>query len=197
MKQFLKSIFDNVVAPLVVVVLTPTAIGAASYFKTGDWKAWFSKVPTWVWPAFVFGVLIWIATALIRSRKRSLESNSQSFYAISIPRNGEQEIAELDHAGVKWKVMMALPGLGQSIDPDNIPPDRISIAVPPRCPECKAKLEQEETFWARFRWTCVRCGFKTKNDKSYYSEQKRAQLLAESHYEEQYDGPVRRGGWLS
>ncbi|MCS3751298.1 DNA-directed RNA polymerase subunit RPC12/RpoP [Salinibacter ruber] len=197
MKRLLLSVFDNIIAPLVVILLTPAALGGMSYIKTGDWKTWFTKAPWWIWPALVFGGLIWLSVALIRKRKRDMEENSPSVFAVSVPKHGEQEIAELSHADVKWKIMMALPGLGQSVDPDNIPPDRISVATPPRCPDCGAKLEEEETFWAKFKWACVRCGFSIKNDQSYYSEKERAQLLAESHFEEEYDGPVRRGGWLS
>ena len=177
--------------------LIPAIVAAASYFKTGDWKTWFYEAPFWVWPALVFALLIWIATALIRTRLKNMNSDGTTIATASVARHGREEVGSLNHADVKWKIMVALPGMGKSLDPQNIPPDRIKIETPPRCPECEAKLEEKETFFARYKWSCVRCSFNTKNSDNYYAERDRAQLLAESIYEEEYDGPVRRGGWLS
>lgn len=40
--KIIQFLLDKIVAPLIVVFLTPIIIGIASKINTGDWKKWFS-----------------------------------------------------------------------------------------------------------------------------------------------------------
>ncbi len=99
--QFL---LDKIVAPLLIVLLTPTLIGIGSKIKTGDWIEWFGFIPNTLWIAFALFILLWIIVIAIRRRFKQLQrlDTSPGIFVISNPAFGRIPIGKLNYAGVVW-----------------------------------------------------------------------------------------------
>ena len=99
------------------------------------------------------------------------------------PRWGYTTVGTLNYKGVVWKTRIPSLAPWEDLTPARARASRVDIETPPRCPKCDTELEEQETFVGKYRWTCLRCGFSTKNDMSYYHESVRAETLAQSEWE--------------
>jgi hypothetical protein len=57
-------------------------------------------------------------------------------------------------------------------------PEKFSVGYTPLCPECLRRLDEWDTFFGWYRWTCPDCSFKKSFRRSFSTEMKRATLLA-------------------
>jgi hypothetical protein len=182
MSNLSESFLKKVVWPLIVIVLTPVITLAGSYLQSGDWLAWVKRIPIWIYPAFVGLILFWIVVEKVGQRIRRLrERNLPSLPAvITIPTFGHTVVGTITHKDVVWSIRIPAPSPWQGLRKEDVHPSQFSIGVPPHCLKCDTEIEQTETFFGRFHWSCVRCGFLRKNSISYYREAMRAEKLAKS-----------------
>jgi hypothetical protein len=57
-------------------------------------------------------------------------------------------------------------------------PDRIDVRYEPKCPKCRYELEESDTFFGLFKWSCPKSDFRKLSRHSFYLERKRATILA-------------------
>lgn len=179
-----KFLMNRIVAPLLVVLLTPVAIGVGSKIITGDYVKWFKVIHVWI----VLGgaVLFWVIIAVHKRIKRLQKlRDSPSLSVVSIPVYGWITIGEIEYAGVKWMIRApAPPPFSLSYRGKNISPSDLKVEIPPRCPNCKTELEESPNFWGGYLWKCVRCGFQKKNKESYYKVVRYVEKIARREWEE-------------
>lgn len=182
MVQFL---LDKIVAPLVVVLLTPIIIGIASKINTGDWMKWFGLIPKTAW--IIFGLFIFLWFILIRNRVKQLQEldTGSVLLARSSYGFGWIPIGKRNYAGVVWRVRAPATSPWKHFGHVDISPSNIEVETPPRCPKCETELEQLHSFWGGYIWKCVGCGFQKRNRDSYYKVAKRAEKIARREWEKQ------------
>lgn len=182
--KIIQFLLDKIVAPLVVMVLTPIIIGTASKINTGNWMKWFGLIPKRAWIIFGLIIFLWIAIIVIRNRLKQLQKLNAGprIFVISTPVFGWITIGKLNYAGVVWRVRAPAPEPWKSFDPSSISQSSIEVETPPRCPKCETELEQSHSFWGGYAW---RCDFQKKNRDSYYREAERAEKVARREWEKQ------------
>ena len=180
-----ESFINKVIWPLLVLTLTPTFTLIGSKFQSGDWLSWFNVIPSSIYTTFFAFIATWLIIGIVIRRIRRLkERNLPSTPSIfTIPRWGYTTIGTLKYKNVVWRVRIPSPAPWDEFSFQQAQSSRIDIGTPPHCPNCDTELEETETFFGRFRWTCLRCGFSTKNEMGYYHEAVRAEKLAKSWWE--------------
>jgi len=184
MVQFL---LDKIVAPLVVVLLTPIIIGIASKINTGDWMKWFGLIPKTAWIIFGLVIFLWFIIIAIRNRVKQLQEldTGPVLLARSSYGFGWIPIGKRNYAGVVWRVRAPATSPWKHFGHVDISPSSIEVETPPRCPKCETELEQLHSFWGGYIWKCVGCGFQKRNQDSYYKVAKRAEKIARREWEKQ------------
>ena len=182
----MSSFIDKVIWPLIVLALTPTVTLIGSKIQSGDWLTWLKKIPLWVYWLFLGAIIGWILlVALIRRIRYLHKKNLPSLpLGFSIPRWGYVKVGTLNYQDVVWCIRIPAPSPLRNIGVEKVRNPRVDVETPPRCPKCETELEQTETFFGRYRWTCLRCGFSKKNSISFYHEAVRVQKLAQSQWED-------------
>jgi len=181
---------DKIVAPLLVMLLTPVAISIGSKIVTGDWLKWFVLIPNILWIVSGLFILLWIIVIAIRKRVkqlRKLDANS-GIFVIPNPFWKWIPIGELNYAGVVWIFCAPAPDPWEDLNPSRIYSSSIVVKIPPRCPRCGTEIEESHSFWGGYIWRCVKCGFRKRNRGSYYKESDRAEKIAKREWEKRkYD----------
>jgi len=187
--KIIQFLLDRIVVPLVVGLLTPIIIGIASKINTGDWTKLFGLIPKTLWIIFGVVIFLWVIIIAIHNRVKQLQEldvGPRVDYVTSTPLFGWVTIGKLNYAGVVWRVRApALPVPWESFNSSRISPSSIEIEIPPRCPKCETELEESHSFWRRYIWKCVRCGFQKRNRDSYYREEDRVEKIARREWEKQ------------
>lgn len=57
--------------------------------------------------------------------------------------------------------------------------ERVHVDDVPLCPNCKTELQEKITFWYRFKWTCINCGFSIKQKDSQSNIRNDVQTIVE------------------
>ena len=188
MSKLAEIALEKLIAPLVLLLLTPAATALASKLKTGSWTAAFSAIPVWIYYVVGAAFIFWIVIVLLRRRARHVRHLNEPVVApFSIPMFGYVQVGELTHHGVRWRMLALSPAPWDRFDPQAVSSGRITVQSPPRCPKCDTELEQHARFFGGYRWSCIRCGFHVKARQSFYLEEDRAKRLAESHWNEQFN----------
>ena len=179
-----ESVGDKLTWLVLTMTLTPVLASVGSKISSGDWLAWANRLPAWGIGAFflvlsllVIALLTYRRVARLRERNLPREPEVTSSYT-----GGYEAIGDVVHAGVKWRVMVPMPDRFRVL-----PSHRVKIQTPPRCPQCGAELEEAETFFGSYRWSCIRCSFSVKNAISFEHEVVRAEMLARSEIESPRD----------
>ena len=183
--KIIQFLLNNIVAPLVVLLMAPIIIGIASKINTGNWMEWFGLVPNAFWIFFGAVIFLWFIIINIRNRVKQLQNldTGPGFVVISNPDFGWINIGNLDYAGVVWRIRAPAPR--DSFKNVEISMTSIEVEIPPRCPKCETELEQLHSFWGGYIWRCVGCGFQKRKQDSYYQEQERAEKIARRYWEKQ------------
>ena len=71
-------------------------------------------------------------------------------------------MAEGMYEDVIWKARTPNPG-PYSVGEEN---PSVNVEYYPRCPKCKTKLEQNDSFFW-YNWSCVRCDFKKRTSIAF------------------------------
>jgi len=188
MSNSTSSFADKVLWPMLVLALTPLVTILGSKLVAGDWLAWIQNIPTWVYPSFFGAIFLWlianfVARRIFGLRKANLPSLPSVF---TIPTFGYVTVGKLDHAGVRWLIRVPAQAPWQGFNEESVRPSEFDIGLPPHCPECDTELEESETFFGGYRWSCIRCSFKTKNKINYYREAIRAEKVAKAQWKDEY-----------
>jgi hypothetical protein len=182
--RLLEILLKSIVAPLVVVVLTPTALALGSRFCTGDSTAWFRSFPWWMWTVACVLIIAWVAVILVNRRRACLRRQGGRLIAsLSGPIGGWVKVGHMPYQGVLWVVRLPAPprwGLAPQEAP--LPAD-VDVSAHPRCPLCGTELEESKSFWGGYNWKCVGCGFSKRNRETFYTEASRVERLARRDFE--------------
>ena len=182
--KIIKYLFNNIVSPLIVMILFSLILGVGSKLDTGDWIKWFVFIPKNIW--IVIGIMFFLWIIIILRLKQIKKSKSgPSFYTITNPLYGWKNIGKLEYAGVLWRLRAPGPETFKNFDPSDVSPSDIEAEIPPRCPKCETELEQSNNFFGGYIWKCVNCGFEKKNKYSYYKESDRVEKIARRDWEKQ------------
>jgi len=185
--KIVQFLLDKIVAPLVVVLLTPVIISIASKINTGDWIEWFGLIPKTA--GIIFGVVIflWVIIIVIRNWVKQLQELDAGpvLFARSSYGFGWIPIGKLNYAGVVWRVRAPATSSWKHFGHLDISPSSIEVETPPRCPKCETKLEQSHSFWGGYVWRCAECDFQKRNRDSYYRVAERAEKIASRKWEKQ------------
>jgi Zn ribbon nucleic-acid-binding protein len=193
MSRMSDKLFEKLVIPLVVTVLTPIATALGSKIVSGSWTEWIEKVPIPAWIVFGTAMLLWIAGVLVRKRLKTIRESEIDYSPAWLPPYGWTEVYELEHAGVLWTVRAPAPEPWETFDPMSVSSSELNIATPPKCPKCRTELEEKLRFFGGYKWECIRCGFEKRNKDAYYRERRRALKLAKSDWESQRRSRSRKG----
>jgi hypothetical protein len=185
MSKTIETFLEKVAWPLLFAAILPMFTLFGSKLQSGDWLTWLKRVPSWGYIAFSGLTLGWLALAPVvrrfhHLRERNLPASPGFF---TIPHWGYVTVGTLAHKNVIWRVQIPAPPPWETLTLAEARSARVDVETPPRCPKCDTALEETETFFGNFRWSCLRCGFFTKNNMSYYREALRAEKLAESCWE--------------
>ena len=182
-----ETFLNKVVWPFLVLALTPTVTLIGSKVQSGDWLTWLKAIPSWIYTAFFGTIAFWVIIGFIVRRVHHLrQRNLPSIPSIfTIPRWGYVTVGTLTYKDVTWRVQVTAPPPWEVLSLSTAREKNVSIETPPRCPKCDTELEEAETFFGNYRWTCVRCDYSTKNNMSYYHESVRAEKLAQSWWEKE------------
>ncbi len=185
--KFIYTLLNEIILPVIVIIVTPFAIAFSSKISTGDWLKWFSSIPKWFSIIFIILVLLWYVIIIIRKRlirTRELDSGLPVAFA-RIPIFGWVTIGKLEYSGLVWRIRIPTSAPWEDFDKNSIVLNSIEIEKPPRCPKCETEIEESHSFWGKYIWTCVRCNFKKTNKRNYNREGERAEKVARRLWEEQ------------
>jgi ribosomal protein L37AE/L43A len=176
MKAF-KDVAKSVGIGLIVFTIEQIIVFAISQLITGSALQW--------WQRFDFVTVIIIggttggavAVALTLYRLRQIKKINNLQYLIKDPEAYPYQRPDYPHKGVYWEVWATRkrPRKG----------DSLRVRAAPKCPECRREMEENKTFWGKFSWTCIKCGFKLINEDSSAKESERVEKLAEADLEHQ------------
>lgn len=176
MKQITELVIGRYIFPLLVSITLLVGASVWSKLKTGDWLQYLLSAPRDIWIVALCCFVVWVVGIGAYKRIKAVrEANAGPGIAvIRTPIYGWEEIAERPLWGVIWAIRRPV---SSQIFPEPITPENISVGVPPRCPHCKTELEESKTFWGRYKWTCVGCGFSKMNRDSYFIEFERVEKV--------------------
>jgi hypothetical protein len=172
-KKFITDSYRSPVFAAFLVFILPMIY---SLIINKDWNTLFYSIPTTIWVILILLFIIWIITIAIRKKM-----NYYSLYIGYAPTFGWQSIGEISYEGVIWKIRTPNQYLNF---PDRFEEEEIDIDVeiPPRCPNCKTKLEKsDKIYW--YTWQCVRCNFKKRTWNNFSKIQERVEKVAERDIE--------------
>ena len=141
----------------------------------------------WVILAFLLVCSVWCAVALVVRRISRLRQRNQPAVvpAFALPPWGYKTVGELPFRGVIWRMRVPAvsPWQRDLMDESGSDGLRVDVELPPRCPKCGTEIEETETFFGKYRWTCIQCGYAVKNALSYDYEVSRAERLGQARWE--------------
>lgn len=187
MSKATESLLEKVVWPLLLLALTPAVTLIGSKFQSGEWLAWFRRVPSWAFWLFFGTVALWLLLGIVIRRIKHLRSrNLPSLPSVfTIPQWGYVTVGTLIYKGVVWRCRIPAPPPWEGLTIETARTERVDVETPPHCPKCDTEIEEHETFFGNYRWICVRCGFSQTNKMSFYHEAVRAEKLAQVDWEKQ------------
>lgn len=152
-----------------------------SFYSTGDFWNWGFQEPLLLTFPSVFICLSIVFLIMAYDSHQKAKTGRVRAFGRKTPRLGSVPIGNMPHAGVIWKI------IGLKEYPwdtrETINPEQIEVEETPRCPECGTELEQTQTFFKKYSWNCVNCGFSYKNSDSFSVEKERARKKAKREWE--------------
>lgn len=187
MKKWHETFLDKVMWPTIALVLPNLITFIGSKLQSGNWLTWFRLIPLWVKVAF-FGIIgLWLVMSLVVRRIRQLrEQNLPALpLVLTVSRWGYKTVGKMTHKDVSWRIQIPAPAPWDGIVASGMQSSRVRLAPEPYCPKCETELEETQTFFGKYRWSCLNCDFATKNNMSAYREAIRAEKLAQSWWEKE------------
>lgn len=184
MKKHTELFLGSFLYPLLLLIVTGMGTLLWSKLRTGDWLTYLSSKPNMVLLIAAGTVLIW-TVIFVHKRSKNIRQNAVlGPVSVSRPTFGWEEVNEYLFKDVLWPIRVPAEPPWQLLRRTLPSPSDIDVGIPPRCAECKTELEEKETFWGKYKWTCPRCGFSKKNSYSFYAESERVEKLAHRDFRE-------------
>jgi ribosomal protein L37AE/L43A len=177
----LLQLLDNVLSIVESIVGTVLALLTYSFVTTGDVFQIFQEIPTCAWYICIAIIIIWLIIIIINNRRKNAKRQYHGvpFVGFAMSYNDEWiDIEDINYKDVIWKVKMLKRGRSTGLHDNDI-----NVDIPPRCQKCGTKLEQSRTYFDKFIWKCVSCGFSKKNDDSWYVERDRVEKITQREVE--------------
>lgn len=179
------SFLEKVGWPVVLLVATSLLTLIGSKLQSGAWLTWMRAIspPVYVATAALF---VWILLAILVIRRvRHLKARNlpELPTVFSVPAWGYVTVGNLSYKNVNWRIQIPAHAPWRDFALARARSERIDVETPPHCPKCDTKLEETETLFGSYRWSCLRCAFMQKNDMSFYHEAVRARKLAQADWE--------------
>lgn len=190
MEKWHETFLDKVMWPTIALVLPNLITFVGSKLQSGNWLTWFRIIPLRVKVAF-FGIIgLWLVISLIvRHIRRLRDENLPALpFVLTIPRWGYKTVGTMTHKDVLWRIQIPAPSPFDGLGGFETHPARVRLAHEPYCPKCETELEETKTFFGKYRWSCMNCGFAIKNNMNAYREAIRAEKLAQSWWEKEGHG---------
>ncbi|MEN6443077.1 MAG: hypothetical protein ABFC71_04915 [Methanoregula sp.] len=165
-----------VISGIISIILT-----RGSFYSTGNFWNWGFQEPILLTFPSVFICLTIIFLVGVYASHQKTKIGGVRFSARKTPKYGSVPIGDLPYADVIWKIV----GLKEFPwdSRETITPEQIEVEDTPRCPECGTELTQSQTFFKKYLWTCVNCGFKLKNSNGFSVEKESARKKAKRQWE--------------
>jgi ribosomal protein L37AE/L43A/uncharacterized membrane protein len=165
----------------VISAIISISLTGGSFYSTGNFWNWEFQEPILLtFPSVFICLSIVFLIALYDSHQKAKTGRVRAL-GRKTPRLGSIPIGDMPHAGVIWKI------IGLKEYPwdtrETITPEQIEIEETPRCPECGTELEQTQTFFKKYLWSCVNCDFNLKNSSGFSIERARARKKAMRDWE--------------
>lgn len=185
MKAVVKWLLENIVVPILLIVLAPAITTIVSKVSTDDWFKFFSTTPVVVWAILAIILVPWTMYAIHHRTKHIQEENWSSKPLRFKPSGGWKSIDTVKYADVIWNVRVPVQA-STFRRSEVVTRDALDIEIPPRCPKCGTELEQTKNFWGRYVWKCVNCGFHKRNRDDFSREERRVIKLARKQFDDIY-----------
>lgn len=186
--KILKSIFDKIISPLLVFILSHILLSIKSKISTGNYLKIFKKIHLSIYITFYITVFFWIIIILIRSRKKKIRMRDVETFEYYEPEP-EYPIGcdrfDQNYKGVIWKIQ--IPKKPPSDSSYQIFDSDIYIEPNPRCPICQTVLKELPGFWGGYKWICVNGDFKKRNKDKFYSAKNDVKRLIKPILEKKYN----------
>lgn len=139
-----------------------------SKYITGNWFQWLQS-PYFIGAAiFLF---IFLIISLINRRIQGIKDRINTYTpSYQSPTYGWSDIKTISYCDVNWMIREPIYDTGPRV----IAIDYIEAKMPARCPHCETDLEEKETFFKHYMWSCISCGYKKTNKLSMDTESQRA-----------------------
>ena len=184
MSKFMKELAWRASLVLLGILLSPLA----TRFLGEAYPDLIKRQPRGILAAILIGTGVLLIGILLIHRARTTKKLNIDRQVSSFPLSSlETEcFAFLDYKGVIWKVefptmLPAYPSFGQRGLIDELKRtklERFTVDYTPLCPECSHRLDEWDTFFGWYRWSCPDCSFKKSFMRSFGTEMKHATLLA-------------------
>ncbi len=173
-KEFLTISYRS---PVLAAFFTIIAPFLYSIITNRDWISIYNSIPQNLWIFLVILFVIWIISIAVRKKMMYITHP----YGSS-PGYGWKDLGYWSYNDVLWKARIPNPGPFSG----NNKITSIDIEYEPRCPQCKTKLEENDSFYW-YTWNCVNCDFKKKTWNNFIKSNARAEKYVEGQIEAQYD----------
>ena len=185
MPKFMKEFAWRASLILLGILLSPIA----TRFIGEAYPDFIKKQPRGILAAILIGTgVLLIAILLIHRANTTKKLNiDRQVSEFSHSTFQTECFAFLDYRSALWTVEFptyrSFPSfsLEQRADIDGLKrtrPEKITVGYWPLCPECYRRLNEWDTIFGWYRWTCPDCSFKKSFKRSFRTEMKRATLLA-------------------
>lgn len=148
------------------VLIIPVVASSLEYVQQGK-----LQVPMWAWVvSAVFIILLGTSWLIVRRGKFINALNKKHLPLIAFIPSGWEDLGVEEWSDVLWRVRIPakLPSRNFMDTSPAINLDKIDVQTPPLCKECETELEELNSFWGKYIWNCVGCGFNKKSKLSFF-----------------------------
>ncbi|TKJ86075.1 hypothetical protein PaeCFBP13512_19775 [Paenibacillus sp. CFBP13512] len=184
MKKWLLQMLMNTAAGFLGKVLasfvlaTPVVAGLVEVVSQGEFK-----FPKWAWAISLSLVLVVLSIWFIVKRMRLIKGMNKRYSPIIgiVSSRGWEDLGLEEWSNVLWRVRIPKKLPSRSfidVSPENNL-SKINIQSPPICRNCNTELEERNTFWGKYSWYCVGCGYKQRSKLDFFEAAKKVEKRVE------------------
>jgi hypothetical protein len=162
------NVFGNVFGGIILLAITSIAskIFTDSYITL--------LVRYW----YLLAIIILIILLAVNLKK----NNKAAYSSEIIPLRGWKELYEYKYYYVLWIVRKPNDDLLDLYLMEQTNPEDLDIVYSPRCPNCRTELKEKKILFRRYKWFCIKCEFKVKNNLSFTEASNNVKKIIQSDY---------------
>lgn len=157
-----KRILKHLIAPLFVGII----LLFISKIETGHWWYYLASIPFSAWLLLLVVILLIVIFQLL---KKGRKINAAFGVTEILPFGGWTESKHILLFDVWWTTQYPTPHPSTLLTMEGVDVEELNIKIPPLCPKCKTELNEKKVFLNKYLWSCVKCNFRKKSNRSYYS----------------------------